>query len=358
MNDKLLKIVLFEDDPEYRVELPKLFADRLGHKGTVVLFDSPSEVSEHELYEERLARELAASKYNDPTLIVADRDLSRTASYGGMSEAVVKKVADVLCVPECAYARGEKADEFLKDAEQREARVALSLSDGNEAFVERVIQIAEGFALIQSRLPDSLEASRKNSPGKLLAQVLQKPEYSDKISLYASGDQNRLVTVLRVQGDDPSRKSRLACLLGYWLWDSVLRFPGIVVNSTAASSYLNIEAQAFQDDPEIRALFEPAIYDGPFAKAKDCLWWRGMVDDIVTQSGFEDGRSMVESKLGRSIPRSICCEDSNIPAGYYCMLSKQAVSLKNSKAGLAWFPRGADLARVSNHEYAESVPWL
>ena len=37
MSQKPLKIILFEDDPEYRAELPQLFKERLGDKGVVVL---------------------------------------------------------------------------------------------------------------------------------------------------------------------------------------------------------------------------------------------------------------------------------------------------------------------------------
>jgi hypothetical protein len=40
------------------------------------------------------------------------------------------------------------------------------------------------------------------------------------------------------------------------------------------------------------------------------------------------------------------------------MLSKKPVSLENSKGGLTWFPRGADLARISNKKFEEDVPWL
>jgi hypothetical protein len=32
----------------------------------------------------------------------------------------------------------------------------------------------------------------------------------------------------------------LAAELSYWLWDSILRFPGIVVNEVAAASLLNL----------------------------------------------------------------------------------------------------------------------
>jgi hypothetical protein len=45
-------------------------------------------------------------------------------------------------------------------------------------------------------------------------------------------------------------------------------------------------------------------------------------------------------------------------AGYYCMLRELPVSFENSKGGLPWFPRGADLARVSRSAYEQLGPWL
>jgi hypothetical protein len=221
------------------------------------------------------------------------------------------------------------------------------------------VSIAEGFAFIESHLPDALKTSGKKSPGKLLAATLGKPEYAEKIALYASGDQNRLASVLRVKGSDNEKPKRhLSCLLGYWLWDSVLRYPGVVVNQVAASSYLNIHEDSFRTNPDIQRLFSKARYDGPFAEAKGPLWWRGVLDDIVAASGASDGRDFAAKQLRQQVVSSQCCEDSSKPAGYYCMLSKKPVSLENSKGGLTWFPRGADLARISNKKFEEDVPWL
>ena len=83
-----------------------------------------------------------------------------------------------------------------------------------------------------------------------------------------------------------------------------------------------------------------------------------MLDDLVADSGASDGREFAERKLGASVSPSQCCEDSTRPAGYYCFLSERPVSLENSKPGLPWFPRGADLARICKSRYEEDEPWL
>jgi hypothetical protein len=194
----------------------------------------------------------------------------------------------------------------------------------------------------------------------MLATVLGKPEYAEKISLFASGDQNRLGALAAVRGskDVNERNRRLACVLGYWLWDSILRFPGVVLNEVAASSYLTIRLDEFRQNVQIRRLFAGAVYAGPFASAKPMLWWRGILEDLVAESGVADGRAYAMKQLSATVARSECCEDASKPAGYYCFLSERPVSLENSKPGLPWFPRGADLARVCKSRYEEDEPWL
>ena len=100
-----------------------------------------------------------------------------------------------------------------------------------------------------------------------------------------------------------------------------------------ASSYLNIRQDVFIDDPKVYSLFARALYQGPFAAAKVRMWWRGLLDDIVAESGHPDGRTMASAMLGVDIPQSQCCEEPDKPAGYYCMLSERPVSLDNSTGG-------------------------
>ncbi len=83
-----------------------------------------------------------------------------------------------------------------------------------------------------------------------------------------------------------------------------------------------------------------------------------MLDDIVGESGETSGRDYVARQLEKGIGSSKCCEDPGIKAGYYCFLTGNPVSYENSKPGLSWFPRGADLTRISKTAYDEQVPWL
>lgn len=353
-----LKIIVFDDNPEHD-EVVGALRTALGDRGEVHLFEHPQDVPREGMYEERICEILKRDPYRDAHLIVADRDLSATEGLQGLSESTVKRVADKLVIPECAYARDAQLEtELFESAERREARIVVSLRHGLVRFSEQVVDLVDGFSAILARLPEAKKMGGRKSPGRLLAAILGKPEYADKISLYAAGDQNRVGSVLAVKSPEPDQ--RIVCLLGYWLWDSILRYPGVVVNAVAAASYLNIATKEFARN-EVQEIFSEARYAGPFATAKEPLWWRGVLDDLVSGAACADGREFVAQAREvdvEEVEPSQCCEDPNLPAGYYCMLSHRPVSLENSHPGLSWFPRGADLARICRSKFDEEVPWI
>jgi hypothetical protein len=357
-----MKLVLFEDTEEQANPLKAAIEAELGAEGEVVRY-VPQDGDDARIYEVRLAEDLTSGRYSGAALVIADRDLSKMPGYRGLSEPTVRRVVDELAIPECSYSRNAQESDFPDSTEQRQVSIAVSIADGEKDCARQVVEIARGFVAIQGRLQHLVDEGRLatiSTPGILLAAMLEKPEYADKISLYASGDLNRLSGAFsfRKAVTNERKVERLSCLLGYWLWHSVLHYPGVVVNSVAASSYLNIREDQFRNDPMVRGLFESAKYIGPFAEAKGDLWWRGMLDDVVAGADCADGRDFASKRLKRDVPRSECCEDNKRSAGYYCMITKRPVSLANSKGNLPWFPRGADLARVSIREYEELGPWL
>ena len=354
-----MKVLVFEDTPEQAESLLSALQRQLGGDGEAVHFSAESQENET-TYEDRLKQELSdQGKYSDVDLIVADRDLSKTPKFRGLSEPTVRRVAELLAIPECSYARSMNEDEYLRSAELREACIAISIEDGWETCASQVASIANGFRSLRETLGAKLkEFSKDESAGVMLATILGKPEYADKMSLYASGDRHRLHSIFHARDIEEHELARhLSCVLGYWLWDSILRYPGVLVNEIAAASYLNIYPDAFSEE-EVRQCFSDALYSGPFADTKGSFWWRGALDDIIANGGGNDGRSHVVEVIGRDVRRSECCEDSQVSAGYCCMLSNRPVSLQNSTGGLSWFPRGADLARVSDSQHEELGPWL
>lgn len=355
-----LKIVLFEDTAETRSSLTSALRERF--RGVVEVWpptqsrETPSGAKR--MYEDRISDTLEKHPYANATLLLVDRNLAKIPQFIGLSVSAVAGAARRLAIPICAYARQPSPEEYRWRGRWQEGHIVLD-DDSDEEMARKAVLAAKGFARLLSRLPKALRDKANNSPAKVLAAVLGKPEYADKIALYSVGDQNRLSAIpSEPKKANKLRIKRMACFLGYWLWDSLLRYPGLLVNATAAASHLNIAEKDFRKS-SIRRVFREALYRGPFADSARPQWWRGVLDDIVSKEGCDDGLAFVRKKLRTTrINPCKCSVDSSKSAGYYCIISEKPVSLENSKGGLSWLPRGADLARISNKKFEEFGPWL
>lgn len=353
-----LKVVLFEDTESTRSELVKDLRQQLRGGEVVPFVDFRETESEaRRMYEDRIADILQRPPYASATLLLADRNLAKSPNFLGLSVNAVAGAARRLAIPICSYARQQATDEYEWRGRWQEGHIVLSY-ETDEEMARKAVLAAKGFATLTSNLPKALRDKSNDSPAKVLAAVLGKPEYADKIALYSVGDQNRLSAIPpKPKEGKRQRTKRMACFLGYWLWDSLLRYPGLLVNETAAASHLNIAVKDFRK-PRIRAVFEKALYRGPFADPRNPQWWRGILDDIVSGKGVDDGLALARKAVGGKIDFCRCSVDRSRPAGYYCIISKKPVSLENSKGGLSWLPRGADLTRISNPQFEEFGPWL
>lgn len=359
-----IKIVVFEDIEDLRLRFVEALKKHL--KATdeeIVPFDGRLFEEEDDdrlrTYEDRIVKILQNKPYEGASLILADRDLSLSGDSGfrGLSVSSILTVAKRLALPVCSYAREPDHDDYDWRGQWEEGHIVLRLSDGEDEMTRRVSLAARGFSEIAEKLSQVMEDTSNNSAAKILAAVLEKPEYSEKIALYGVGDQNLLPDIL-VRADDPQdRVQKMIPILGYWLWGSLLRYPGLFVNETAAGSYLNIAEVDFHKQ-NVQKLFETALYTGPFADSHRKQWWRGMLDDIVSDQNFNDGLELAQKNVSSEIKPSQCSVDPTKSAGYYCIISRRPVSPENSSGGLSWFPRGADLTRISTEKLEEYGPWL
>ena len=358
-----IKIVLFEDTQQIRNEILDALKKHLGTDGVALPFEggqfSETADEQEKMYEERLEKILTNAPYEGTMLVVADRDLSKSkdSNFGGLSVNAVAAASKKLAIPICSYARQPEPADYEWRGRWEEGHIVLHFADGHDELARRASLAARGFAEINHRLPSVLENKANNSAGKILAALLGKMQFADKMTLYGVGDQNRLSDILTKGKSDTQRTKMLSHFFGYWLWDSLLRYPGLFVNETAAASYLNIDADAFKQQ-NVLTLFDQALYAGPFADDHNPQWWRGILDDIVAAENCADGLELARKKVNADIPSSKCSVDPTKQAGYYCIISRKPVSLENSKGGLSWFPRGADLTRISNPKFEEYGPWL
>ena len=356
-------IVIFEDDQNDAKKLQELLSSKFKNfRIQVLVFPVKKDsMTNSRLFETRIHEDFKDKKYGNIALIIADKDLSGTDNYIGLSEAAVSKVADDLAIPICLYARGD-AGNFLEKAQNwGDREIILDIKKGGlEGIAREAGIIYDGFQQIELVYNDLQRKMNLNTPAKILAEILDKPELADRLALYSAGNQKVLSDILPYRNNKgiKDKNKRIVRRLGYWLWESILRFPGIVLNDVAAASHLNIDVGSFEKNKHIRKLFSTAVYNGPFGDLRP-FWWRDDLDEIILANNCEDGLELVKKKIkGSRVKPCMCNINKTVRAGYYCVVKELPVSAENSRSNLSWFPAGADLARVSNDVFDELGPWL
>ncbi|MBL7197647.1 MAG: hypothetical protein ISS47_06075 [Candidatus Omnitrophica bacterium] len=358
-------VIIFEDKKEEIKKLEGPFSKEFRKiKVPILFFESLLKDGEdsNSTSETKLQNELRTAKYKDVCLIICDSDLATIDKYPGLSEVVVSRVAEMLVIPICLYAQGVYKDNLEKIRQWSTQKIILDASKGYENLAFESRTIFEGFQEIETKYQKIIK-TKKGKNYKLpqvLAHILGKPELDDRIAMYSTGDKEVLAEIMphRKGADIGEKSKRIPRLLGYWLWNSILRFPGILLNKIAAASYLNIDDTEFDEKKKIQEVFKEALYDGPFS-AHQTMWWRDGLDEILFKEKKKEGLELVHSKEGLTEVKDCKCSvDSSKRAGYYCMITDKPVSFENSQGNISWFPSGADLARISKKEFDELAPWL
>jgi hypothetical protein len=355
------RVIVFEDHEAKRIELVRQLKQKLRSTATVSIIDGSGPPMPDRTYESQL-EEMMREEVSKGTLVVCDKDLSgMTPRFIGLSGSTVASTADRLGFPLCLYARGEthlEGEALLKSiAPWEKKRIILEFTTENDLACECAC-IFKGFAQIETAY-NRLPAEDRSTPAKALSKILKKPNVEDRIALYGSGEQGFLEDIMPFVKPDSADTAkelnrRMPRILGNWLYTSIMRFPGILVNKVAAASYLNIARTTFLK-PEVQKVFLKAKYKGPFTDLKD-LWWRHELDSILSQKKCKDGMELAKQRGLRVGP----CKDSQTGkhAGYYCMVTREPVSAENSRGGISWFPAGADLSRIRTDKFDELAPWV
>jgi len=353
-------ILIFEDDPKERHALDELVRKRCGN--VVLTFDEQCSLKKDVSYETHIGKWIDTQcKKKQIGLIVCDKELGRYAQLRGLSATPIAAVALQRGIPFCQYSRqpsGKEMAQFKRLMQWSSEQITL---DGLEAadWAPQIECLYNGFERLHCEYK-KVKKTKGTTPAGALAQILGHSESESRVALYGAGDQGFLREIMTYYDPDrtdmPALYARMPRVLGNWLFLSILRFPGILVNHTAAASYLNIACRDF-DSPKVCALFKKAKYSGPFHNhSLGPWWWRSELDTFVHGAGFKDGLEYIKSRGYRKAKE---CRDAQTRerAGYYCMLMREPVSLENSRGNISWFPSGADLARIRKDKF-ESITAL
>lgn len=350
----MAQLLLVDDLEENRASLASELEGRLPEGDVVQCFDGNYTLGADETYEDCIERWLNETQTVDDMLLVAcDKELGRFQNFRGLSANVVSKVARNLGLPFCQYARNQGRSQQAISRYRALSRwdcddIALE-RDSVEGWAHEIAETFEGFKAIRAAYEAKPELS-KMKPAEALAEIAGRPESATRIALYGAGDQSILTEVFAFKGNDESRglDKRMPRILGDWLRLSILRFPGVLVNETAAASFLNISPDDFHKD-NVKRHFEAAQYSGPFFGLGK-WWWREELDAMVLDGDAGDGRELVTKKGEDAEP---CLDKDGDKTGYYCMITESPVARSKSVGDINWFPAGADLARIESGAYDE-----
>ena len=354
-------VVLFEDDKERAETLRGKISASLGGTARVVSFVDEKAAVKGTI-EEMLASSLQAKSYHGGNigLIVCDRALERYDKFQITSETVVSAVARQLGIPICLYERGGRKDELRLENRKPWEKSTIIVDETGEDFGQQCAALYLGFEEIKRFvLAKSDSAFRKTTPAVVLADILRHPQEVDRLGLYGSGEQSVLSELLTHYASEGNTKDlrlrHYPRMLGNWLYTSILRYPGILVGTIPAASYLNVHPDDLLS-PRISKLFEKATYRGPFARCGQ-WWWRRDLDQILAGCGGASHDYLKKRGAKRFRPYP-CFEGKDHTAGFYCMISGKPVCERHSRGGISWFPGGADLARVSEREFKKIGPFV
>lgn len=372
-------IVLFEDHQARIDELKVAIKPLLRAKYRLEVFPlhvSPSTANGP--YEDRLVQALKDARFGSIVLVVTDRDLS-TQEWGGLSEAAVSRAAEKMGLPVACYRQKKPNVEDRLTRKPGNGQLELPFLVDERAH--RIITLCNGFVemeklLAPARAPAAKKTFAKTStkaklgpkvdagtPGTLLAGILKQPHVATHLDLFACGDQRAISEIMSIsQGNKtqltPEQQRRLVIALGVWLSDLVMEFPGLLLNRTAAASYLDIAQEDFTK-PKVQQVFESAKYVNlPFADERNPLWWRHLLDDLVTDGEAVSGLALCQTKGIKKLSFCPCSVKPDLHAGYYCMATEKPISEEQSSGRVSWFPVGADLARMTARTHRVLAPWI
>ena len=349
-------ILVFDDCSDEQEQVTKGLEKVCAGKAEVLPFDGDDGPAKGVSFEHHIASWIdqhCAGK--NIALIVCDKELGLYDELKGLSATPVSAVALQKGLPFCQYSRQAQQTEqeiATFDRLRRWCSEEITLEGlGPESWVPQAAGIFRGFELIKTAYREL--GDKAGTPAAALAAILSHPESESRIALYGSGDQGFLKEILSfydsANPDMEMLYKRMPRVFGNWLFLSILRFPGILVNETAAASYLNVDCNTFAKK-EVQEKFKGAQYIGPFSELGP-WWWRAELDILLGEAQCEDGREFLAKK---DIEVDACLDpDSKEQAGYYCMLTREPVSAENSRGGISWFPSGADLARIRKDKFEQ-----
>jgi hypothetical protein len=367
-----MKILLIDDTVELRENVFNRLTEKVSGDVEIIKLDEnnledyipkdiPSSKDTH-APEDLLAERLEGS---DIDLIVVDHDLSKLKS--NLSEPVVSIASHAATIPLCRYARVRRKSSMSKLSDAIEAGTTFSIKINNivdDAAIMEIIEVLYGFKNIKEAISKLDTHILQKGPAFILAYILDDTTQEKSIAQYtiSSNILNEVLELHELEKEENFEKeeikkikiNRLTYIIGYWLYNSILKFPGVILNKKATCSYLNINEDDFENNKQF---FDSAKYTGFFSKFTE-YWWKDRLNTLLDDSDVWSGKELLEKELKKEIQPCFCSSNSELEAGYFCVIKREPISEEESIGGMSWLPKGANLCRATKNDYEQIAPLL
>lgn len=372
----MAKILLIDD----KVHIPENLRNAIIKKASefrseIVIWNFETAEDMKNLYNENIENELYNSNADEDIwkrvldklgilMVVVDHDLSALNDVK-ISESSITNACKQLSIPVCTYHRKppNTDSQTLKDRvnQSRSFSIEINIDEDNDFqnAAQEIINVFYGFEELKNKISHLEEETLSGGPAKILSSILEKPELESLFTRYTSSSTLAADIIQYNNEEDEDElisetiKSRLPFILGCWLYNYILPFPGIILNNIAAASYINIDPEQLAD--KFFDEFKDAQYKGPFSN-NDIYWWRYDLDQILFDANSENAYEHLLQKNLLEVMPCKCSVSDTSPAGYYCIVRQAPISFEESKGNLSWIPEGADLCRINKKIYRKLAP--
>jgi CheY-like chemotaxis protein len=318
---------------------------------------------EDPLESQLLTRFLTLQRETNFDLVLLDTNLSRMKN--GLSASACRQALQEAGFPVCRYSKRQSTGQQTRFHDLRRLAIegASAINVRNEILdgpQERLMPwlnaVHDGFAWIRERLlkvsPDMV---RKLGPAGLLANLVERPEATSDFLGYTSQSLQFFGPAFESETSkqESIAKTTAATRLGYWLYNSILMFPGPLLHLPAASAYLNLFHQDVSSSPALLGAIAPAKYVGAFAKVQD-YYWRADLERIV--DGLEG--DILNSPLLKNASFKRVDEKNPQAVAYWCVISEKESGLAAVASNPDWIPAGAQVARIRREIFEKLSPML
>lgn len=295
-------------------------------------------------------------------IVLLDTNLSKI--HNGLSASACRQALYDLGIAVCRYSKRQTAGQSTRYSELRRLAVegasAIGVSSGllddpQDKLLPWMIEVQRGFA----NLFDALKKIDYSTVGKLgpagtLAKILERPSLTSDLLGYTSQTLQFFGSSLT----DPSSANdaselRVSVSLGYWLFNSILAFPGPILNLRATAAFLNLRLDSIKDHKALLDAISPAKYSGPFASV-EAYFWREELEKLLDVNGGD----ILQARQLKGMEIARVDTGNSLAQGYLCVISNTEVTEAEAGPNPDWIPVGAQVARIRREIFEQLDPML